>query len=167
MEILINKLEIKIKSLIIFFMIALALSGITAFPLETELKWLIQVTWQSGSWLTEWLSRVYEGIKLINERYPFIAYGFDWLAFAHLVIAVAFVGPLKDPVKNIWVIQFGIIACIMIFPLALIAGAIRDIPVLWRIIDCSFGLFGLIPLSICYFKIKKLELLKKIHHETA
>ena len=29
-----------------------------------------------------------------------IAYGTDWLAFAHITIAVAFLGPLKDPVRN-------------------------------------------------------------------
>jgi hypothetical protein len=32
--------------------------------------------------------------------YPFLAYGTDWLAFVHLVIAVAFVGPFFDPVPD-------------------------------------------------------------------
>ncbi|SCF41963.1 hypothetical protein [Micromonospora mirobrigensis] len=32
-------------------------------------------------------------------------YGTDWLAFAHLVLAVAFWGPLRDPVRNVWVVQ--------------------------------------------------------------
>jgi hypothetical protein len=86
-----------------------------------------------------------------------MSYGTDLLAFAHLVIAVAFWGPLKDPVKNIWVIQFGMIACIMIFPLAFICGPIRNIPFYWQLIDCSFGAIGLIPLYICYKNILKLE----------
>jgi hypothetical protein len=93
----------------------------------------------------------------MNQRYPFLAYGYDWLAFAHLVIAVAFVGPLKDPVRNIWIIEFGMIACLMIFPLALIAGWVRQIPFYWQLIDCSFGVIGLLPLKICYNKIKQLE----------
>jgi hypothetical protein len=68
----------------------------------------------------------YIAIHQTNVNYPYLANGYDWLAFAHLVIAVAFAGPLKDPVRNKWVIQFGIIACCMIFPLAFIAGHIRQ-----------------------------------------
>jgi hypothetical protein len=74
---------------------------------------------------------------------------------------VLFVGPLTHPVKNKWVIQFGIIACIAIVPLAFIAGGIRGIPIFWRLIDCSFGAFGIIPLIICYRLIKQMEALNK------
>jgi hypothetical protein len=35
-----------------------------------------------------------------------------------------------------------------VIPLALIAGAIRQIPFYWRVIDCSFGVFGIIPLLL-------------------
>ena len=72
------------------------------------------------------------------------------------MLEVLFIGTLKNPVKNIWVIEFGIIACVMIFSLALIAGSIRDIPFFWQLIDCSFGAIGLVPLIICYLKIKNL-----------
>jgi hypothetical protein len=65
-----------------------------------------------------------------------------------LVIAVAFWGPIKAPVKNIWVVEFGIIACLLVILLALVCGPIRGIPFYWRLIDCSFGVFGLIPLVI-------------------
>ncbi|HEV3224754.1 MAG TPA: hypothetical protein VGZ90_17865 [Puia sp.] len=92
-----------------------------------------------------------------NKEYPFLAYGYDWLALAHLVIAVAFFGVLKDPVRNKWIIQFGRISCCMIFPLAFIAGYVRGIPFYWQLIDCSFGVIGLIPLTICYRKIEQLE----------
>lgn len=57
--------------------------------------------------LAWWLSHMYEGLDGSCGNYPFLAYGTDWLAFAHLVIAIAFWGPLKDPVKNIWVVEFG------------------------------------------------------------
>jgi hypothetical protein len=79
------------------------------------------------------------------------------LAFAHLVIAIAFIGPMRDPIKNIWVIEFGMISCILIIPLAIIAGSIRQIPWYWQAIDCSFGVFGIIPLYWSYRLIKKLE----------
>jgi hypothetical protein len=89
--------------------------------------------------------------------HPFLAYGTDWLAFAHLVIAVAFIGPFIDPVRNKWIITFGLISCAGVIPLALIAGPIRGIPFPWRLIDCSFGIFGCIPLLRCRSLILDLE----------
>ncbi|MGC2162938.1 MAG: hypothetical protein WA634_13565 [Silvibacterium sp.] len=86
-----------------------------------------------------------------------MSYGTDWLAFAHLAIAIAFIGPYIDPVRNKWVITFGLIACGGVIPLALIAGHIRGIPLAWRLIDCSFGVFGSIPLLLCRRLIINLE----------
>jgi len=87
-----------------------------------------------------------------------LAYGYDWLAFAHIVIALFFIGPLKDPVKNIWVIEWGMLACVAVLPLAFIAGGVRGIPFYWKCIDCSFGIFGIIPLYLLRKWIKKLAL---------
>jgi len=64
---------------------------------------------------------------------------------------------LKDPVKNIWVIQFGTISCVIVFPLTLIAGPIRGIPFYWQLIDCSFAVFGFLLLYLCYKDILNLE----------
>lgn len=139
-------------------------SGITAFPLQTELGWLmssLQADWlqpvAKSIHLLPWVERVYAGLIATNANYPFLAYGTDWLAFAHLVIAVAFIGPYIDPVRNKWVITFGLIACAGVIPLALIAGDIRGIPFSWRLIDCSFGVFGSIPLLLCRRLIIKFE----------
>ena len=154
-----EKLKQKIKFLIVFFMIGLVLSGITAFPIKTELE-IAHSFIHNQHWKTEftgWIERVYFGVKETDARYSFVSYGTDWLAFAHLVIALAFVGPLRDPVRNIWVVQFGLMACVAVFPLALIAGEVREIPLFWRMIDCSFGLFGGLILWSCYKKIKQLE----------
>jgi len=107
--------------------------------------------------LLPWIEAVDKAIAETNARYPFLAYGTDWLAFAHLAIAVAFVGPLLDPVRNKWLITFGLIACAGVIPLAMIAGSIRGIPFPWRLIDCSFGLFGSIPLFLCRRSIGVLE----------
>jgi len=150
----------KIKRWIIFFIVALILSGITAFPTESQLAIAMKHLDVFPLTIQHWLSTIYHAVKTTNENYPYLAYGTDWLAFAHIVIATAFIGPLRDPVRNIWVIQFGMIACIMVFPLAFIAGPIRQIPLYWQLIDCSFGLIGIIPLYICYRNIKKLEYLK-------
>jgi hypothetical protein len=62
---------------------------------------------------------------------------------------MAVVGPLKDPVRNLWVVEFGMIACVLVVPLALICGPLRGIPFFWRLIDCSFGVLGILPLWLC------------------
>ena len=152
-----TKLRVQIKKLIVLFIICLVLSGITAFPIESELAIVNAHISSFPESFRNWIKTVYLAVKATNEHYPYLSYGTDWLAFAHLVIAVAFIGPMKDPVKNIWIIQFGMIACIMVFPLAFIAGPFRGIPFYWQLIDCSFGIFGFLLLYCCYRKIMRLE----------
>jgi hypothetical protein len=151
----------RIKFWLWVFIAGLVISGVTAFPLESELRafanFINADANARASGFAAWVVRVRDGLIDTNTKYPFLAYGTDWLAFAHLVIAVVFIGPLRDPVRNIWVVKFGMIACAMVVPLALIAGAIRGIPLGWRMIDCSFGVFGIVPLAICYRQIKRLE----------
>jgi len=153
--------EIKIRKSIhhwtLFFIVALVFSGVTAFALETELEWMNRILEDNHSSLSFWINHVHNALRETNRQYPFLAYGYDWLAFAHLAIAVVFFGVLKDPLKNKWVVQSGRIDCCMIFPLAFIAGFARGIPFYWQLIDCSFGVLGLIPLTIVYHKIEKLE----------
>ena len=38
------------------------------------------------------------------------------------MIAVAFWGPWRDPVRNVWIVEWGMVCCAAIVPLALIAG---------------------------------------------
>lgn len=138
------------------FIAGLVLSGVTAFPLVTELRWLDAAVHTSllepltrATGLLPWVVRVREAVTETNAQYPFLAYGTDWLAFGHLVIATAFIGAWRDPMRNRWLITFGLIACAGVIPLAMIAGAVRGIPFGWRLIDCSFGVFGSIPLLMC------------------
>lgn len=145
-------LQRRIRFLLIFFIIALSVAGLTAIPLRWELG-LLNQWFGINSFLSrffpsmsEWISRVNESVQNGYGQFPLLAYGTDWLAFAHIVIAAAFIGPLRDPVKNIWVIEFGMIACILIIPWALIFGVVRSIPLFWTLIDISFGVFGIIPL---------------------
>ena len=144
----------RIRCWLAIFIVGLILSGVTAFPLQTELGWLVSLFHSSAlqaiaqsTGLLPWIERVNDALRNTNVLYPFLAYGTDWLAFAHLVIAVAF-------------ITFGLIACAGVIPLALIAGQIRGIPPPWRLIDCSFGVFGALPLLICRRSILALERLQ-------
>jgi hypothetical protein len=150
----------KIRALVVFFIIALVLSGVTAFPVQTELEWLSRHPNLAPAFAHDWLMNVLHALQDTNARYPFIAYGFDWLAFAHIVIASAFIGVWIDPVRNIFIVHWAMFACVAVFPLALIAGPIRQIPFYHQVIDCCFGLFGLVPLVILKRMILKLELVK-------
>ncbi len=145
-----------IRRLLGFFIVALFLSGLTAIPVEPELSFLLGF-FPDGSNLHSWLARVLAAYREVNAAHPFLLYEYDWLAFAHFILAILFIGPYKDPVKNLWVIQFGLIACALILSWAFIAGTFRGIPLGWQLIDCSFGVFGAIPLWICYRKAKQLS----------
>ncbi|WP_078909957.1 hypothetical protein [Streptomyces sp. NRRL S-87] len=140
----------RIRIWLVVFIVCLVLSGATAFPLVSEVRLL------DGLVDSEWIHRVRAGLEEADSSYPFLLYGTDWLAFAHLVIAVAFYGPYRDPVRNIWVIRFGMISCAGIIPLALICGPVRGIPFGWSLIDMSFGVIGVVPLLVVHRMIKRL-----------
>ncbi|MFI6337304.1 hypothetical protein [Streptomyces sp. NPDC050535] len=153
-----------IRAWLAFFVVCLVLSGATAFPLVHELRWTEDVLRALSvpehlPGLMDWIERVRRGLDATDAEYPFVLYGTDWLAFAHLAIAVAFYGPYRDPVRNIWVVEFGMIACAGIIPLALICGPIRGIPFWWTLIDMSFGILGVLPLYAVRGRIKRLEAL--------
>ncbi len=150
----------RIRLLLLLFIVGLVISGATAIPLETELKLLAQIVGVDSNaeqvGFVGWLLKVRDALIATNARYPFITYGTDWLAFAHFVIAIAFIGPWRDPVRNVWVVEFGMIACALVVPFALVMGSVRGIPFGWRLIDCSFGIFGIIPLWFCRRLIKQM-----------
>jgi hypothetical protein len=140
----------RIRAWLLVLAVGLVISGVTAFPLVTEVRLLAELLHAvpAPDALVAWIDRVHEGVAVTGRVYPFIAYGTDWLAFAHVMIAIAFWGPWRDPVRNAWVIEWGMICCVAIIPLALIAGPIRHLPWWWELIDMSFGVFGIIPLLI-------------------
>ena len=158
-------LLIRFRIVLGIFIGGLVLSGVTAFPLSHELDLMArmlgvdQFTPQSAPHdLGRWVLTVRDGLREMYAAHPWIAYGTDWLAFAHLVLAVFFISPWRDPVRNVWVLQAGIIACVLVLPLALICGPLRGIPLYWRLVDCSFGVFGALPLMYCLSLARRMEL---------
>ncbi|OJU65788.1 MAG: hypothetical protein BGO01_02445 [Armatimonadetes bacterium 55-13] len=152
----------RVRILLLGFMIGLVVSGVTAFPLPQELNsladWMLGRSSGEPSGTLKWILRVREGVTHADHAYPFLFYGTDWLAFAHLAIAVLFIGPYRDPVRNVWVIHWGMIACASVIPLALICGEVRGIPFGWRLLDCPFGVVGIVPLEICRRMIRQMEI---------
>lgn len=146
-----------IRILLWLFMAALSISGLTAIPL----MWLshafadVAAHW-GGPW-ADWAANVAAAISDVDSRYPFIFYGTDWLAFAHVVIALAFLGPIRDPVRNKWVVQWGSISCAMVIIFSFAWAPVRGIPFFWRCIDASFGVIGAVPLWLALRKINEIE----------
>jgi len=136
----------RIRLVTLFMILAIAFSGITAVPVEWELKVAIQHLESYPDPLRTWLLAVNEGVTHAGGNYPFLLYGNDWLAFGHIVIAMGFIGLLKEPIRNAWLADWGIMACLAVIPTAFLMGWYREIPLFWRLIDCSFGVFGLLPL---------------------
>jgi hypothetical protein len=157
----------RIKVLTWVFIVGLFLSGATALPLLGEVDYLVRFT-GAGSLLqtagsstvpewARWIVKVQNALQRTQADFPFLFYGTDWLAFGHFMIAIAFVGALVDPLRNRWLFTFGMIACILVIPYAMICGAARGIPLWWRLIDCSFGVVGIIPIWLCRNWAEELE----------
>jgi hypothetical protein len=151
-----NRLRRRIQIWTWVLILGLVFGGLTALPLQSELelvtRWLgagESSPTEATSGFVKWILIVRDALRETNSKFPFLAYGTDWLAFAHIVIAIAFVGALRHPVRNIWLFTFGMIASVLIIPWALITGEVRGIPVYWRLIDCSFAIGGFVPCWLC------------------
>ena len=160
------QLQKRIRIISLFFITSLVISGVTAFPLQTELTLISHLFESSREPIVLWIAEVTEALDYMNTQYSFLSYGTDWLAFAHIIISIFFIGVYKDPVRNLWITQTGIIACVLIIPLALIAGYARNIPFVWQLIDISFGVFGVIPLIFIHKYTQQLISNKFIIHQT-
>jgi hypothetical protein len=96
------------------FIAGLILSGLTAFPILSELSLLCRwlgindpAAYETLSGLRRWLAFVFFGLEKTYAAFPFVGYGTDWLAFGHFIIALFFIAPFRDPVRNAWVLAVG------------------------------------------------------------
>jgi hypothetical protein len=159
-----NQLRRRIQIGTWVMILGLIFGGLTALPLQSELEMMAR--WfgagelspsEATSGFVKWILIVRDALRETNAKFPFLAYGTDWLAFAHVVIAIAFIGALRHPVRNIWLFTFGMIASVLIIPWALITGEMRGIPIYWRLIDCSFAMGGFVPCWLCHRWARELE----------
>ncbi|MFZ9847455.1 MAG: hypothetical protein ACO3EE_04825 [Flavobacteriales bacterium] len=160
----IEKMERQIKKYVWIFIVGLVLSGLSAIPLVWGVDFAVDILDEiefHGQVFT-FMKQVQNGLTFNEEHFPFMAYGTDWLAFAHFMFALLFVGLLFDAERNRFILRFGMVACVLIIPTAVFFGHAREIPWLWRMIDCSFGVVGFAVLlkvelllnKLCTFKNK-------------
>jgi len=159
----VERLRSRLRAWTLFLIAGLAISGATALPIPTQVRIgarILGPDFRAGGAVPEgvahWLRTVRDGIEATESAAPFMFYGTDWLAFGHFVIALAFVGALRDPVRNAWLFEFGMLACAAVVPWAFVFGALRGIPVWWRLIDCSFGVLGFVPCWLCHRWVRAL-----------
>ena len=140
--------------------LGLFISGVTVWPAIFELKLAVSLLWgegeASGS-LHAFILQVIEALEATNEDYPFLMYGYDWLAFAHICLAILFAGAIRDPAKNIWIVQCGLIMCALIPVLSGICIPFRGLPSYWLLIDFAFAPGAAIPLIIALRDIRQYE----------
>jgi hypothetical protein len=149
-----TKLLQRLRCALVIFILLLALSGITAFPLVTEIDFLFEHKEWFPGFLMQWIAELHRDIH--KTPAPML-YGTDWLAFAHIVISLFFIPVYINPVKYKVNLRVGMAACVLIAPLAFICGPLRSIPFFHQLIDCSFGLFGFLLLLYIHKKINRLE----------
>jgi hypothetical protein len=157
----------RIRILLIIFTIIFLISGLTVFPVEWEVQTVIKVVWGDGPVGTGFTAPVHQkfveirdALPILRAQYPFMFYGLDWLGFGFIVMAILFLGTIRDPIKNKWVIQWALINCILVIPFAAVFAPLRGMPWQWIFIDSSFGIVGVIPLIIILREIKKIESVK-------
>ena len=151
-----DRLRSRLRAWTLFLIAGLVISGATALPIPTQVRLGVRILGPDlggGGAVPEdvarWLRTVRDGVEATASTAPFMFYGTDWLAFGHFVIALAFLGALRDPVRNRWLYRFGMFACAMVPAWALVFGAIRGIPMWWRLVDSAFGVVGFVPAWLC------------------
>lgn len=158
----------RIKSLVLLLQFGLLISGLTAFFIPEGVDFISNHTFLGRmDLLHEWLAYVNHGVQHIDQTYPFVWYGTDWMVFAHILLAILFYGLYKDPVRNQWLVHFGLIASVLVFPLAFIMGPIRGIPFFWQFLDCMFGVGSGLILLYLNRLINRLQSISNPHQNTA
>ena len=138
----------------------LLVSGVTVWPAVWELKTAVRIAWGDGApagSLHQFVLQAIAGLEHVGANYPFMLYAHDWLAFAHIALAILFAGAIRDPVRNVWIVQCGLIMCALVPILAAICIPIRGLPAWWILIDSAFAPAAGLPLWIALRAIRRLE----------
>ena len=136
----------------------LVVSGVTVWPAVPELKIAVRIVWGDGQpagVLHSFVLQAIEGLESVEAKYPFMLYAHDWLAFSLIVLAIMFAGAIRDQVRNLWIVQCGLIMCAHVPILAGICIPIRGLPLVWFWIDFAFAPAAALPLWIALRDIRR------------
>ncbi len=144
--------------------VGLILSGLTCYWLPAELALVVKffevLSLDQLPLLDEMYAFVVHtkaGVDLVAREYPQLFLGTDYLGFAHVLLGILFIGAVRDPVKNIWIIEFGLIACVLVIPAAFLFGYLRGAPLMHYLVDSSFGVVAIFFLIKAYQRVREVE----------
>ncbi len=133
-------------------------AGVTVWPAVWELKTAVRLVWGDAAptgAVHRFLLEVILAIESVKAEHPFLLYAGDWLAFAHIVLAILFAGAVRDPVRNVWIVQCGLIMCLGVPILAGVCIPLRGLPWQWFLVDSAFAPAAALPLWIALGDIKR------------
>lgn len=136
----------------------LFVSGVTVWPAVPELRMAVRVVWGDATptgAVHGFILKAIEGLESVEADYPFLLYAHDWLAFAHIVLAILFAGAIRDPVRNVWIVECGLLMCILVPVLAGICIPLRGLPMAWFWVDFAFAPAAGLPLWIAWRDIRR------------
>ena len=157
-----QKIKRRVRLLLIVFVLGLVFGSQLVLFVIPELTWFNNILGPGTRMgeifprLSSWINHLYQGITDTYAKYPFVAYCMDWLAFAQLAFIIFFIGAIVDPVRNIWIIESGMVICVLHILIAFGCGTFRSMPFFWQLLDSTFGILGLIVLYLAYRNIKYL-----------
>ncbi|MCF7958786.1 MAG: hypothetical protein K9M57_10095 [Phycisphaerae bacterium] len=158
-----QKILRKIRIWLVIFFLGLLFSLHTVFFVEAESAFMAK-HFGAGTAMAErlpvvsgWVDKMHWSVSETYKAYPVMAYCMDWLSYACVIFAIFIIGAIKDPVRNIWVIQVYMLACILGALLPFVAGPFREVPLFWRFIDGSFGVMGFFILLFPYRLVRKIQ----------
>ena len=88
-----------IRRLLLFFMITLFISGLTAIPVEAQLSFLTKHT-SGDTAIHQWLQKVLLAYREVNKDHPFLLYGYDLAGICSLHPGYSIHRPLQRPYKK-------------------------------------------------------------------
>lgn len=159
-----EKKLLQARLLLVIIALGLLVSGLTCYWLPREVSALLDLVWRRSPDTIPFMAAEYEllvkverGLANLERDFPEMFLGTDWLGFAHVVLAILFLGAIREPVRNVWIVQFGMICAVLVVPAAWLFGWMRGLPPIHYLVDASFGIGAMIPLYLCYRIIRRLE----------
>ncbi len=146
--------------MIVIVVFGLLVSAVTIWPAIPELKMAVRIVWGDAAptgVLHSFVVKAIKGLEAMEADYPFMLYAHDWLAFAHIMLAILFAGAIRDPIRNVWIVQCGLTMCALVPVLAGICVPIRGIPWIYFWVDFAFAPGAALPLWIALRDIRRVE----------
>ncbi len=152
----------RIRLCLALLMAGLLFSSLPGFFPLNGTKWILGLLARTshfgdGTPLFTWFLGTRQALMATSLTARFLFYATNRDGLSRILFALLFLGPYRDPVRNRWVINFGLLSCAALVLFAFVAGEIQGMPFLWRCADAAFALLCALPLLLCKHYIHLFE----------